>query len=83
MPTPPDTDHLQTLEGRELWLAGLWHVLDGSALDRASREALWATLEPLSLRLLAPPALPGDARRYPYAWVERRMRHPALAMCAR
>lgn len=74
---------LQTLNGRDAWLAALWHVLEHSTPDRRRPEDLWTTLEPLSLQLLAPPASPADARRYSYAWIERRMHRPSLAMCAR
>lgn len=74
---------LQTLAGRELWLAGLWHVLEHSELERAGRERLWTTLESLSLCLLHPPATPERARRFAYSWVERCMHHPARSACAR
>lgn len=53
--------------------------LDGSDLSERERRACWNWIEAWSLCMASQPV--ENAPRYPYEWVLRRVRHPALTAC--
>lgn len=64
---------------RQAWLFDLMRSLDGSDLSERERKACWSWAEAWSLRMTSQPV--HRAPRYPYAWVRRQVRHPALTSC--
>lgn len=70
---------LQGAVDRQAWLVGFMRSLEGSDLSDRERRACWAWAETWSLCLGPQPV--ERAPRYPYEWVLRHVRHPALSGC--
>ncbi len=64
---------------RQAWLFDFMRSLDSSALSERERKACWTWAEAWSLSMSSQPA--ESAPRYPYEWVLRQVRHPALRGC--
>lgn len=64
---------------RQAWLVAFMRSLDGSDLSERERRACWQWVEAWSLSVTSQPA--AHAPRYPYEWVLRQVRYPALAAC--
>lgn len=64
---------------RQAWLFEFMRGLDASGLSERERQTCWTWAEAWSLCLIDQPA--GQAPRYPYGWVLRCVRHPALGGC--
>lgn len=73
-------DHLRTSAlDRQAWLFAFMRSLDTSDLSDRERKACWTWAESWSLGLTQQPV--ERAPRYPYEWVLRQVRHPALGDC--
>jgi len=64
---------------RQAWLFDFMRSLDGSALSERERQACWTWAEAWSLCMTSQSVQ--RAPRYPYEWVLRQVRHPALRGC--
>ena len=64
---------------RQAWLLAFMRSLDESGLTDRERKACWTWAEAWSLCMTSQPA--ERAPRYPYEWVLRQVRHPALSGC--
>lgn len=64
---------------RQAWLVGFMRALETSDLSERERMACWTWAEAWSLCMTAQAA--DRAPRYPYEWMRRCVRHPALAGC--
>lgn len=64
---------------RQSWLFAFMRSLDGSDLSERERKACWNWAETWSLCMTQQAA--ERAPRYPYEWVLRQVRHPALGGC--
>ena len=75
----PTASRVRGAAQRQAWLFEFMRGLDASDLSESERQTCWAWAEAWSLCLSDQPA--DQASRYPYAWVLRGVRHPALGGC--
>lgn len=68
---------------RKHWLDCLWQALDELEITDEEREQFWNWMEPLSLQMVSRGSMNVEPRRYPFNWVLRCKRYPALGMCRR
>lgn len=64
---------------RQAWLFDFMRSLDGSELSERERKACWTWAEAWSLCMTSQAV--NRAPRYPYEWVLRQVRNPALRCC--
>ncbi|MGS5087326.1 hypothetical protein ACVC7V_12580 [Hydrogenophaga sp. A37] len=64
---------------RQAWLFDFMRSLDRSELSERERKACWTWAVAWSLCMTSQSAQ--RAPRYPYEWVLRQVRHPALRGC--